>query len=519
VNDADQDGWLPKWAIADGDASQMNGDSADPILAAAYAFGVRGFDVQGALAAMVKGATEDETGHGLEIERQYLDQYESQHYVNAGSLDLTSIDYSIGGSVTLEYALDDFSIAQLAGALGRSSLAAQMMQRAHNWEYLFNPGTGYLAARGADGSFPAGPAFSTSELEPGGQTGFEEGNAIQYTWAVPQDLAALAALMGGDGAAVAKLNTFFAKLNVGRDAPQDWAGNEPSLGTPWDYDFFGAPWRTQAVVRRIADTLYGDGPVDEPGNDDLGAISSWYVWAAVGLYPETPGTSTLVLGSPLFPHIVVHLAQGKTLDIVAPSASASRPYVAALHVAGSWTSTGLPSTCGAIPDAAVARRASGAWDRPWVPGTVLRSGGALDFTLSARPDRSWGSAPGDSPPSYPAGRVPAVGFSSPAAAVTVAAGRSVTLAIGVDWVAATGTPVVWRSTAPAGISVDPDHGVIATAGGPTVGAGTGTCAAPARETQDVTLAATAPGLHVVDISMQTADGTSLPPVVVHVSVT
>ena len=98
----------------------MNGDSADPIIAEAYAFGARDFDTKAALAAMVKGATETETGHGLEIERQYLDQYLSQHYVDADSLDLTSIDYSIGGSVTLEYAIDDFSIAQMAVAAGDS---------------------------------------------------------------------------------------------------------------------------------------------------------------------------------------------------------------------------------------------------------------------------------------------------------------------------------------------------------------------------------------------------------------
>ncbi len=88
MNDAQQNGWLPKWAIADGDASQMNGDSADPIIASAYAFGIRDFDQSAALSAMLKGANENETGHGLEIERQYLSQYISQHYINAGSLDL-----------------------------------------------------------------------------------------------------------------------------------------------------------------------------------------------------------------------------------------------------------------------------------------------------------------------------------------------------------------------------------------------------------------------------------------------
>ena len=134
----------------------MNGDSADPIIADAYAMGVRNFDVQAALSYMVKGATQTETNHGLEIERQYLSQYLSQHYVNAGSLDLTSIDYSIGGSATLEYAIDDFAIAQIwPQATHDTALAATMAQRAANWEYLFNPATGYVQARGTRRQLPA----------------------------------------------------------------------------------------------------------------------------------------------------------------------------------------------------------------------------------------------------------------------------------------------------------------------------------------------------------------------------
>ena len=342
VNDADQGGWLPKWAIVDGDASQMNGDSADPIIAAAYAFGVRGFDVNAALAAMVKGATQTETGHGLEIERQYLNQYLTQHYVNAGSLDLTSIDYSIGGSVTLEYAIDDFSIAQMALARGDNSLYETMMQRAHNWQYLFNPSTGYVQPRTADGSFPPGPAFQTSLLEPGGELGFEEGNAVQYTWSVPQDLSALSSLMGGDAQAVKKLNSFFTVLNAGRDRPFDWAGNEPSLWTPWEYDYFGAPSQTQGVVRKIADQLYSDTPANEPGNDDLGAISSWYVWAAIGMYPVTPGSADLALASPLFADISLTLPDSKKLVVHAPAASASTPYVHSLTVTGAAPARATP---------------------------------------------------------------------------------------------------------------------------------------------------------------------------------
>ncbi len=331
LDDAEQTGWLPKWAIVGGDESQMNGDSADPIIADVYAMGVRNFDVAAALKYMVKGATQNEGGHGLEIERQYLSQYLSQHYVNAGSLDLTSIDYSIGGSVTLEYAIDDFAIAQIATAQHDYSVAASMKQRAANWEYEFNPATGYIQARGSDGSFPPGQAFEASQLEPGGQTGFEEGNAVQYTWSVPQDLAALASLMGGDAAATGKLETFMSSLNATRNAPYDWSGNEPSEWAPWEFDYFGAPADTQRSVRSIVDTEYADAPVDEPGNDDLGAISSWYVWAALGLFPVTPGSANLALASPLFPSVHITLADGHRLVEDAPGAAASRPYVHSLR--------------------------------------------------------------------------------------------------------------------------------------------------------------------------------------------
>ncbi len=346
LDDAQQTGWLPKWAIVGGDESQMNGDSADPIIADALAMGVHNFDVPLALKYMVKGATQDETGHGLEIERQYLDQYLSQHYVNAGSLDLTSIDYSIGGSVTLEYAIDDFAIAQVATAQHDATLAATMRSRADNWEYLFNPATGYIQARGADGSFPAGAAFEASQLEPGGQTGFEEGNAVQYTWSVPQDLAGLASLMGGDGAAAAKLQTFMASLNATRNVPEDWSGNEPDEWAPWEFDSFGAPEETQHFVRAIANSEYADAPVDEPGNDDLGALSSWYVWAAIGLFPVTPGAANLSLASPLFPSVTITLPNGRRLVEQAPGATASRPYVHALSVSGIARPLPARSTCG-----------------------------------------------------------------------------------------------------------------------------------------------------------------------------
>jgi predicted alpha-1,2-mannosidase len=514
VDDAQQTGWLPKWAIVGGDESQMNGDSADPIIADALAMGVHNFDVPLALRYMVKGASQTETGHGLEIERQYLSQYLSQHYVNAGSLDLTSIDYSIGGSVTLEYALDDFAIAQVATAQHDSSLASAMRTRAANWEYLFNPATGYIQARGTDGSFPAGAAFEASQLEPGGQTGFEEGNAVQYTWSAPQNLAALASLMGGDSPAAAKLQAFMASLNATRTVPQDWSGNEPDEWAPWEFDFFGAPDETQHFVRAVADSEYADSPVDEPGNDDLGALSSWYVWAAIGMFPVTPGAADLSLASPLFPSVTVTLPNGKLLVERAPGASASRPYVHALTVSGITRPVAASSTCGGTTSA---HTSAGNWDLPWLPASTLRTGGTLDYTLSASADPTWGSAPDAAPPSFGSGQLPAVGFSNPSGASTLTAGRPAAITLGLAPAGSEGTTVRWQVVPSPGVTVTPSSGTLAVA--PTQSsAGSPACGPTTSPTQTLSVMAPAATSAVLRVELSTTGGATLPPVVLDLQV-
>ena len=507
IDDAQQTGWLPKWAIVGGDESQMNGDSADPIIADALAMGVHNFDVPLALKYMVKGATQNEMGRGLQIERQYLDQYLSQHYVNAGSLDLTSIDYSIGGSVTLEYAIDDFAIAQVATVQHDTALAATMRSRADNWEYLFNPATGYVQARGADGSFPAGAAFEASQLEPGGQTGFEEGNAVQYTWSVPQDLAGLASLMGGDGAAAAKLQTFMASLNATRNVPEDWSGNEPDEWAPWEFDSFGAPDETQRFVRAIANGEYADAPVDEPGNDDLGALSSWYVWAAVGLFPVTPGVANLSLASPLFPTVTITLSNGRRLVERAPGATASRPYVHALSVSGITRPLPARSTCGGTPSA---HTTGGNWDLPWLPASTLSTGGTLDYTLSGTADPSWGSAPGAAPPSYGSGQPPAVGFAVPSGATTLTAGQQQSITLGLVPAGSAGATVHWQAApVPGGVTVTPSSGTLTVPGA---------CRPTTPSTQTVTVDARVAGTSSLRVNLSTAGGVALPPVVVDLQV-
>jgi hypothetical protein len=421
--DAQQGGCLPKWPFANDYTGVMNGDSADPILADAWAFGARGFDASEALADMVRGATTRCVGRGpwsWYVERPGLRAYETLGYVPGDA------------SETLEYATDDFAIAELAQALGDRSLAATFFRRAQDWEQLVDVPAGALGARQADGAFPPGPAV---QIAPGafGQAGFQEGNAAQYTWMVTENPGGLVAALGGRRAAAAALDRLFQQLNVGPNEPYYWAGNEPGLGTPWLYDFVGEPWKTQAVVRRLITTVYGLDPGGEPGNDDLGAMSSWYVWAALGMYPLEPGNPILVLGSPLFPEVRLHLAGG-TVTILGQGAAPDDPYVQNL------TLDGRP------------------WDRPWVPLADLQGGATLAFRLGPRPDPTWGAA--SPPPSVSSGEAPGIGWLDPWGRVVVAPGAQATLTLGVRNVTDRPLTVTWRVPAGSLWRATPSAGVL-----------------------------------------------------------
>jgi putative alpha-1,2-mannosidase len=335
LDDQAQGGWLPKWGFADDYTDVMNGDAADPILAEAYAFGARDFDTRAALAAMIKGATvvptSSQLGQGWYDERPDLAAYESDGYVpNTQESSLSPVDN--GASETLEYSIADFSISQLATDLGDTSTAATFLQRSQNWTNIFNTATGYIEPRDGSGEFPElGP--DTYGLSSFGQSGFQEGNAAQYTWEVPQDLGGLISGIGGDAATIQRLDTFFQQLNAGPNAPYDWAGNEPSLGIPWVYDYAGAPQETSQVVDQLLTSVYSDTPGGEPGNDDLGAMSSWYVWASLGMFPETPGTSVLALNAPIFSRAEFDVPGRPRVTISAPGASAAS-YIQGVTVNG-----------------------------------------------------------------------------------------------------------------------------------------------------------------------------------------
>ena len=341
-----------------------------------------------------------------------------------------------GASETLEYALDDFSIARLAYALHSNRTYDDFMRRSSNWATLFDGASGWIAPRDAEG------AFMQTPITENGQSGFQEGNAAQYTWMVPQDLRGLIAAMGGRAAGSAKLDEFFTQLDAGQDHPYAWLGNEPSLGTPWVYLTAGAPWRAQDIVRRALTTLYGDMPDGLPGNDDLGTMSAWYLWCAIGLYPQNPAVRFLDVGAPLFTSVTLRAPNGPTIVIRAPQAATDRPYVQSLKLNGRATN----ATWLALP----------------MQGTQR-----LDFQLGATPNRRWGSGPSDAPPSYATTRIalpPATTAILAAGSASISAAQSSSASFTVSNRDG-GAPVAitWSATGPRGIRLEPDRGRVALA--------------------------------------------------------
>ncbi len=223
-------------------------------------------------------------GQGWYVERPHGQDYIAKGYVpNVGSDSISPVPN--GASETEEYALADFAISQLAHASGDTAEESVFLKRSQNWASVFNTATGYIQPRDVDGAFPSGDP-TTAGQSGFGQSGFQEGNASQYTWMVPQNLRALFDGMGGDAAVRQRLDTYFTQLNAGPNQPYHWQGNEPRSArrgrtTPRAHRGRRSAWcgASPSCIRAT--------PGGEPGNDDLGAMSSWYVWATLGVYPQT----------------------------------------------------------------------------------------------------------------------------------------------------------------------------------------------------------------------------------------
>lgn len=370
VVDAQQCGAFPKWSQNNVETNVMVGDPGSLIISNGHAFGAKNFDTSAALSMMMKVGEAPGARCNGALELPGLASYLAREYI-------ADLEEQGPASTTLEYTSRDFAVGKFAEALGDTTTARMMAGRAAYWQSEIHP-NGLLETRDLNGAWhqplegPGGGAYVK----------YIEGNAEQYTWMVPYDLRHLFDALGGNAAVVPRLDAFFSVLNAGVHDPNFYIGNEPSFSTPWIYDWSGTPWRTQDVVRRIVDESFTTGPGGLPGNDDLGATSSWLVFAMIGLFPEIPGVPGFAVGSPVFGSTAIQLQSSGARHIVRIHAKgAPARYVQTMMLGGK------------------------AYARPWLPLDVIAGGATLDVELGTSPSQ-WGST--EPPPSYGPGDFAAV---------------------------------------------------------------------------------------------------------------
>lgn len=361
VDDYAQTGIFPKWSENNGESYVMVGDPADGIIADYYAFGARDFDTNTALADMVKQASTTNN------DRPGLNYLNSPGYMpHDGSYGCCNFYGPV--ATTLEYNTADFALSAMAGALGDTGNQKTYANRAQDWRNVLNPASGFVEPRNANGSWTGG-------FDPTSGTDMVEADSWIYTGMIPFNIGGLARAKGGNTAMSHYLDTVLRSYTG--DQGYAWVGNEPSIELPWEYDYIGQPYKTQGTVRAIQQQIWANTPGGlADGNDDLGAMSAWYVWSALGMFPETPGTSDLALGSPVFTQAVITLPSGKTLTINGNGAADNAPYVQS----ATWNGS--------------------AWNNAYAPTTAITAGGTLNYTLGTSANTSWATATSAAPPSY-----------------------------------------------------------------------------------------------------------------------
>ncbi|MFN2456337.1 MAG: GH92 family glycosyl hydrolase [Pyrinomonadaceae bacterium] len=362
-------GWLPDARIAGANGMTQGGSNADVLVADAFVKGLPGIDYQKAFEAMVKNAEVDSP-------RPFYEGREVSEYKARGYL---SMAHERSASRTVEYAYNDFCLAQVARGLGKPADYHKYLARSRNWLNLWDAQTRSIRPRTADGSWLT--PFDRTKLYMLDYPNFiwmsapyYEGSGYQYSTYVPHDTQGLINKVGGDEAFVKWLDVFFGDVKDGEASRPEGLythGNEPDLLAAFLYIHAGRPDRTQAQVRRLMEREYHTGRAGLPGNDDSGTMSSWYVWNAIGLYPNA-GQDFYYIGSPLFTRAAIDLGRGRRFTIAAPAASSTNKYVQAALL------NGRPLTRAYLTHAEIAR------------------GGTLWLQMGDRPSE-WGST--NRPPS------------------------------------------------------------------------------------------------------------------------
>ena len=357
---------LPIWSFQGHETWTMIGYHAVSVIADAYLKGIDDFDQKLALKAML-----DTANHP---------KYDAiPDYVKYGYVPMDKLSESV--SITLEYAYDDYAIARFAEAVGYKGIAEEFYRRAASYKNVFDPSVGFMRGRDSKGNW--NPDFDPEEAKLMGP--FTEGNSYQYTFYVPHDTQELIKLIGGDQAFEQRLDTLFEKElshekikeheDIAGLIGQYAHGNEPSHHIAYLYNDAGKPWRTQERIRQIMDTLSSDLPDGLAGNDDVGQMSAWYIFSAMGFYPVAPGNLSYTIGAPQLPRITMNLADDKTFTVIAKNLSKANKYIKSVSL------NGRPL------------------QRSYITHDDINKGGLLQFEMSDRPNKNWGTAQSHRPPS------------------------------------------------------------------------------------------------------------------------
>ena len=355
----EQGGLLPVWELSSNETDCMIGYHAVPVIVDAYQKGIRGFDAEKAFEAMKHSAEQDRLG--------------LKYYKKSGFIPAEKEGESV--SKTLEYAYDDWCIAQMAKSLGKSADYKNFIRRAQSYKNIFDPSTGFMRAK-LNGSWFS--PFDPAEVN----FNYTEANAWQYSFYVPQDLGGLINLFGGKEKMAMKLDAMFSAQaqTTGREQAditgmigQYAQGNEPSHHMAYLYDYVGEPWKTQALVHKICKELYSNNRDGLCGNEDCGQMSSWYVMSAMGFYAVTPGTTSYAIGTPLFPEIKIKVENNKEFIIKAQNVGENNFYIQ------SATLNGEP------------------YSKCFIDHSDIMRGGVLEYVMGNEPEKSWGIGPGNYP--------------------------------------------------------------------------------------------------------------------------
>ena len=362
----DEFGLLPEWSLASTETYTMIGYHAVPVIVDAYFKGIRDYDIDKAYEAIVTSALQEQ--HGVDLFHQY-------NYIPA-DLENKSV------SKALEYAYDDWCVARIAGALGKTDDQEKFTAFSMGYKNHFDPSTGFMRGKNKDGSWvtPFDPTYSSHR-----KSEYVEGNAWQYSWFVPHDVQGLIDLFGGKEHFVAKLDSLFNLSSeiAGTDVSMDISGligqyahgNEPSHHVAYLYNYAGAPWKSQERLHQIMTELYDNTPEGLSGNEDCGQMSSWYVLSSMGIYPVNPADGNYVLGTPMFDEAEIHLEDGNVFIIKAENLSDENFYVQSVELNGEQ------------------------YSKTYLPHNTMAKGGTLVFKMGPEPNAEYGADPNDYPPS------------------------------------------------------------------------------------------------------------------------